>query len=255
MRFSGLSAIVTGGARGIGAAICTRLAEEGAAVAVVDIDMGSCEKLGEQLSESGATAVAFRCDVGNPEDVEALADFAASTFPSLDILVNNAAIIRNSFLVKMTDSEWNQVLTTNLTGPFLCIRAIAPIMMAQRSGRIVNIASGSSAGMIGQANYSSAKAGLYGLTKTAALELASYHVNVNAVAPGFVVTDMSAQLAARAGLDTDDFIEDAARRTPLLRAGQPVDIAGAVAFLCSEDSSFMTGQILNVRGGPGPGAS
>jgi 3-oxoacyl-[acyl-carrier protein] reductase len=255
VRFSGLSAIVTGGARGIGATICTRLAEEGAAVAVVDVDIDACEKLAERLSASGAKAAAFRCDVGNGEDVQALAEFATSTFPSLDILVNNAAIIRNSYLVKMTDAEWNQVLTTNLTGPFLCIRAIAPTMMAQKSGRIVNIASGSSAGMIGQANYSSAKAGLYGLTKTAALELASYNVNVNAVAPGFIVTEMSAQLAARAGMDTDDFISDAARRIPLLRAGQPADVAGAVAFLCSEDSSFITGQIVNVRGGPGPGAS
>lgn len=250
-----MSAIVTGGGRGIGATICTRLAEEGAAVAVVDVDIDACERLAERLSASGAMAVAFRCDVGNAEDVAALAEFATSTFPSLDILVNNAAIIRNSYLVKMTDAEWNQVLTTDLTGPFLCIRAIAPTMMAQKSGRIVNIASGSSAGMIGQANYSSAKAGLYGLTKTAALELASYNVNVNAVAPGFIVTEMSAQLAARAGMDTDDFISDAARRIPLLRAGQPADVAGAVAFLCSEDSSFITGQIVNVRGGPGPGAS
>lgn len=245
------TAIVTGASRGIGEAIATRLAEEGCRLLIADINIEGARRLSEQLREQ-TEVYAIECDVSSTEGVENMVAETHSRLGQIDFLVNNAAMVRNNYLTKMTDADWDTVLAVNLSGPFKCIRAVAPSMIKQGSGRIVTIASGSSAGMIGQSNYASSKAGLYGLTKTAALELAKFNINVNAVSPGFVVTPMTEVLAERVHQDVETFIADAARAIPLQRPGYPRDIANAVRFLLSDESSFMTGQILNVRGGPGP---
>jgi 3-oxoacyl-[acyl-carrier protein] reductase len=248
----GKTAIVTGASRGIGAAIVRRLSDDGCQVVLADIEMDATEETADSLS---SPAVAVECDVASSASVNAMIEVARREFGTINFLVNNAAILRNNYLVNICDEEWERVLAVNLGGPFRCIRAVSPLMVEQRAGRIVTVASGSSAGMIGQAHYASSKAGVYGLTKTAALELARYSITVNAVSPGFVVTDMTQQLADRVRQDVGPYIEEAAAAIPLRRAGQPEDIAGAVRFLLGDDASFMTGQVLNVRGGPGPAAS
>ena len=254
-RFDGRIAVVTGAARGIGAAIVKRLADEGAKVMAVDVHEDIFEMDPKEIFSTGGEVQPWKCDVSRSSDVAELVAAIVEKHKSIDILINNAAIIRNNYLVKMSEEDWNQVIAVNLTGPFNMIHAIAPIMINQRGGAIVNIASGSSAGMPGQANYASSKAGLYGLTKTASLELAKFHIRVNAVSPGFIVTKMTAQLAKRANTDLQTFVATAAKAIPLGRAGVPDDVSSAVAFLCSDDASFITGQILNVRGGPGPASS
>lgn len=249
---AGRTAIVTGSAQGIGAAIATRLAAEGCSLVLVDKD---AERLRVLAASLHAETLALEVDVARTDEVAGMAAEAKARFGTVDYLVNNAAILRNSYLTRMTDDDWQIVLDVNLGGPFKCIRAVAPLMMENRFGKIVTVASGSSAGMVGQANYSASKAGVYGLTKTAALELASFGINVNAVSPGFVVTPITEQLARNAHKELDTFVTEAAEAIPLRRTGLPDDIAGAVHFLLSDDSSFMTGQILSVRGGPGPAAS
>jgi 3-oxoacyl-[acyl-carrier protein] reductase len=235
---------VTGGAKGIGAATAKRLAAEGATVVVADFDEAAAQ---ETAQEIGGHAV--RCDVTKREDVEGAVD-AAAGHGSLDILVTCAGIIRDNLLFKMTDDDWDAVIDTHLKGTFLAVRAAQKHMVEQKSGKVVLISSTSALGNRGQTNYSTAKAGLQGMTKTLAIELGPYNVNVNCVAPGFIATAMTRETAARIGVPFDQFMEHVAKEVPLRRVGQPEDVAGLIAYLCSEDAGYVSGQVIYVAGGP-----
>jgi 3-oxoacyl-[acyl-carrier protein] reductase len=243
-RFEGKTALVTGGANGIGSATAKRLASEGSTVVVADFDEAAAQ---ETAREIGGHAV--RCDVTNREDVEAAVETAAA-LGSLDILVTCAGIIRDNLLFKMSDDDWDAVIDTHLRGTFHAVRAAQKHMVSQQSGKMVLLSSTSALGNRGQTNYSTAKAGLQGMTKTLAIELGPYNVNVNCVAPGFIATAMTRQTADRIGLPFEDFMAAAAKEVPLRRVGQPEDVAGLIAYLCSEDASYVSGQIVYVRGGP-----
>ena len=240
-RFDGKTALVTGAARGIGAATAERLASEGARVTVADFDEEAAQ---ETAARIGATAV--RCDVTSREDVEAAV--AASGGP--DILVACAGIIRDNLLHKMSDDDWEAVIDTHLKGTFYSVRAAQKHMVEQKAGKIVTVSSTSALGNRGQTNYSAAKAGMQGMTKTWAIELGPFNVNVNCVAPGFIATAMTRQTAERIGVDFEDFQKYAAEQAALKRVGQPEDVAGVIAFLCSDDASFVSGQVIYVAGGP-----
>src|SRR6476646_426890 len=244
-RFEGKTALVTGGAKGIGAATAKRLADEGATVVVADFDESAA---GETAAAIGGHAV--RCDVTKREDVEAAVDAAVSQGGSLDVLVACAGIIRDNMLFKMTDDNWDSVIDTHLKGSFFAVRAAQKHMVEQKSGKIVLISSTSALGNRGQTNYSTAKAGLQGMTKTLAIELGPYNVNVNCVAPGFIATAMTQQTAERMGVPFDQFAEAVAAQTPLRRVGQPEDVAGTIAFLCSDDASYVSGQVIYVARRP-----
>lgn len=244
MRFQGKTALITGGARGIGAATARRLAEEGAHVVVADFDEAAAQ---ETAASIGGTAV--RCDVTSREDVEA-AVTAAADRGSLDILVTCAGIIRDNLLFKMSDSDWDSVIDIHLKGTFYAARAAQQHMVAQKSGKMVLISSTSALGNRGQTNYSTAKAGLQGMAKTFAIELGRYNVNVNCVAPGFVDTAMTRQTADRMGVAYDDFVATISEQVPLRRVGQPEDVAATIAYLCSDDAAYVSGQVIYVRGGP-----
>jgi 3-oxoacyl-[acyl-carrier protein] reductase len=245
MRFDGKTALVTGGARGIGAATAARLAAEGAIVVVADFDEAGARETAEAI---GGQAV--RCDVTSREDVEAAAEAAVTAGGSLDILVACAGIIRDNLLFKMTDDDWDAVIDTHLKGSFFAARAAQKRMVEQKSGKIVLVSSTSALGNRGQTNYSSAKAGLQGMTKTLAIELGPFNVNVNCVAPGFIATAMTEQTAERMGVSFEQFAEAIAAETPLRRVGEPEDVAGTIAFLCSEDAAYVSGQVIYVAGGP-----
>lgn len=244
-RFEGMTALVTGGAKGIGAATATRLAAEGATVVVADFDEATAQETAQAIDGH-----AVRCDVTSRDDVEAAVAAAVSHGGSLDILVTCAGIIRDNMLFKMTDDDWDAVIDTHLKGTFHAVRAAQKQMVEQRSGKMVLISSTSALGNRGQTNYSTAKAGLQGMAKTLAIELGPFGVNVNCVAPGFIATAMTRQTAERMGVDFDELQKATAEQVPLRRVGQPEDIAGTVAFLCSEDASYITGQVIYVRGGP-----
>ncbi|HEY7732488.1 MAG TPA: 3-oxoacyl-ACP reductase FabG [Gaiellaceae bacterium] len=244
-RFDGQTALVTGAARGIGAATAARLASEGAHVVVADYDGDAAA---ETAGSIGGTPV--RCDVTVREEVEAAVATAAAVAGRLDILVTSAGIIRDNLLHKLSDEDWDAVVDTHLKGTFLAARAAQAHMVEQRSGRIVLISSVSALGNRGQANYSAAKAGIQGLTKTLAIELGPFGITVNCVAPGFVATAMTRQTAERVGVPFEDFQAFAAEQIPLRRVGQPEDVAGPIAFLCSADAAYVSGQVIYVRGGP-----
>jgi 3-oxoacyl-[acyl-carrier protein] reductase len=233
--------LVTGGAKGIGAATATRFASEGATVVIADFDEAAAQETAQ-----GIGGHAVRCDVTKREDVEA----AVETSGGPDILVACAGIIRDNLLHKMSDEDWDAVIDTHLKGTFYAVRAAQKHMVAQKAGKIVTVSSTSALGNRGQTNYSAAKAGMQGMTKTWAIELGPFGVNVNCVAPGFVATAMTAQTAERIGVDFDDFQKYAAEQTPLKRIGQPEDISGVIAFLCSDDAAYVSGQVIYVRGGP-----
>jgi 3-oxoacyl-[acyl-carrier protein] reductase len=236
---------VTGGANGIGAATARRLAEEGATVVVADFD--------ETAAQATATAIgghAVRCDVTKRDDVEGAVEAAVTAGGSLDILVACAGIIRDNLLFKMTDDDWDSVIDTHLKGSFYAVRAAQKHMVEQRRGKMVLISSTSALGNRGQTNYSTAKAGLQGMTKTLAIELGPYNVNVNCVAPGFIATAMTQQTADRMGVPFEKFREAVAEQVPLRRVGEPEDVAGTIAYLCSDDASYVSGQVIYVRGGP-----
>ena len=235
---------MTGGAKGIGAATAKRLASEGATVVIADFDEAAAQ---ETAQEIGGQAV--RCDVTKREDVEAAVE-AAAAHGSLDILVTCAGIIRDNLLFKMTDDDWDAVIDTHLKGTFYAVRAAQKRMVEQKSGKLVLISSTSALGNRGQTNYSTAKAGLQGMTKTLAIELGPYNVNVNCVAPGFIATAMTQQTADRIGVPFEQFVEAVSKEVPLKRVGQPEDVAGLIAYLCSEDASYVSGQVIYVAGGP-----
>ena len=243
-------AIVTGAARGIGAATAKRLASDGMAVGVLDLDAGACAGTVDAITGAGGQAVAVGADVSDAAQVEtAVAKVAADLGPPV-VLVNNAGIIRDNLLFKMSEDDWDMVLGVHLRGAFLMSRAAQRFMVEQRFGRIVNLSSSSALGNRGQVNYSAAKAGMQGLTKTLAVELGPFGVTANAVAPGFIATDMTAATAARVGMGFEEFQEAAAGRIPVRRVGQPDDIAHVISFLVSEGAGFVSGQVIYVAGGP-----
>ncbi|MEU8342659.1 3-oxoacyl-ACP reductase FabG [Actinomadura meyerae] len=243
-------AIVTGAARGIGAATAVRLAREGFAVAVCDLDEAACAGTVETIAKEGGTALAVGVDVADSAAVSAaVARVAAELGPPV-VLVNNAGITRDNLLFKMSDDDWDSVMSVHLRGSFLMSRAAQEHMTKAGWGRIVNLSSVSALGNRGQVNYSAAKAGLQGFTKTLAIELGKFGVTANAIAPGFIATEMTAATAARVGVDFEDFKAAAAKEIPVRRVGVPEDIAGTVAFLVSDDASFVSGQVIYVAGGP-----
>ncbi|MEY9976030.1 3-oxoacyl-[acyl-carrier-protein] reductase [Lysinibacillus sp. RC79] len=243
-KLEGKVAVVTGASRGIGRSIALKLADEGAKVVVnYSGSQAKAEEVVATIQENGGEAIAVQASVSKTEEVTALMDAAVKTFGSLDILVNNAGITRDNLLMRMKEDEWDDVLDTNLKGVFLCTKAVTRQMMKQRAGRIINISSiVGVAGNAGQANYVAAKAGVIGLTKTTAKELASRNILVNAIAPGFIETEMTEQLP-------EDLKQGMLTQIPLAKLGQPEDIAKAVAFLASDDANYMTGQTLHIDGG------
>jgi len=243
-------AIVTGSARGIGAATAKRLASDGFAVGVLDLDAGTTKDTVAAIEAAGGTALGVSVDVADAAAVTAAVSQVADELGPPVVLVNNAGVLRDNLLFKMTDEDWDTVVAVHLRGAFLMSRAVQGYMTAAKWGRIVNLSSTSALGNRGQANYSAVKAGLQGFTRTLAIELGKYGVTVNAVAPGFIVTEMTAQTAARMGVSFEDMQTAAAATIPVGRVGQPEDIAHAISFLVSDGASFVSGQVLYVAGGP-----
>ena len=244
------TAIVTGAARGIGAAVARRLAEDGFAVAVLDLDETACKEVAATIEAAGGRALAVGVDVADEEAVEAAVTRVAVELGAPTVLVNNAGIIRDNMLFKMSTDDWDSVMDVHLRGSFLMSRAVQRHMTDQKWGRIVNLSSTSALGNRGQANYSAAKAGLQGFTKTLALELGKFGVTANAIAPGFIETEMTASTAERLGVPFEDFKAGAASQIPVARTGRPEDIAHTVSFLASEGAGFVSGQVIYVAGGP-----
>ena len=247
---SGRVAIVTGAARGIGAATAERLAADGFAVAVLDLNEDDARGTVEAIEAAGGRALAVGADVGDAEQVQAAVDRVAAELGPPVVLVNNAGVTKDNLLFKMTDADWDVVMHVHLRGSFLMARAVQKHMTEAKWGRIVNLSSSSAQGNRGQANYSAAKAGLQGFTKTLAIELGKFGVTANAVAPGFIQTDMTKATAERIGVPFDDFIKHSASQIPVQRVGQPEDIAATISFLCSEEAGFVSGQVIYVAGGP-----
>lgn len=243
-------AVITGGARGIGAATAQRLAVEGADVAIVDLDpVRAAETATRIANETGRNTLGIGADVTDTDQVNGAVEQVVSGLGRLDILVNNAGITRDNLVFKMSDDDWDTVIAVHLRGAFVATRAAQAHMVRGRWGRIINLSSISALGARGQVNYSAAKAGLQGATRTLGMELGPFGITVNAVAPGFIISDMTKQLADRLGETMEEFVEARAKITPVRRAGTPDDIAGTIAFLTSDDASFITGQTLYVDGG------
>ncbi|MCA0291709.1 MAG: 3-oxoacyl-ACP reductase FabG [Actinobacteria bacterium] len=243
-------AVVTGAARGIGAATAMRLAKDGNAVAVLDLDEGACAGTVDAITAAGGRALAVGVDVSDEAQVQGAVTRIAEELGAPVILVNNAGIIRDNLIFKMTTADWDAVMGVHLRGAFLMVRECQKYMTQEKYGRIVNLSSSSAQGNRGQANYSAAKAGLQGFTKTLAIELGRFGVTANAVAPGFIQTDMTAATAERIGMPFDEFIAATAKTIPVARVGQPDDIAATISFLCSEEAGFVSGQVIYVAGGP-----
>jgi 3-oxoacyl-[acyl-carrier protein] reductase len=243
-------AIVTGAARGIGAATARRLATDGMAVGVLDLDVGSCDATAAAITTAGGRAIAVGADVSKDDQVEAAVGTVVAQLGPPTVLVNNAGVLRDNLLFKMSEDDWDTVLNVHLRGAFLMSRSVQKHMVDQRYGRIVNLSSSSALGNRGQANYSAAKAGLQGLTKTLAIELGQFGITANAVAPGFIATDMTAATAVRLGMTFEDFKATVASQVPVRRIGEVDDVAHVISFLASEGARYVSGQVIYVAGGP-----
>jgi 3-oxoacyl-[acyl-carrier protein] reductase len=247
-RFDGRVAIITGAAQGIGAGTAKRFAEEGAAVAVLDMNEDKAAETAAGLGGE-AKAIGVGCNVTDAASVDAAVARVLEELGGLHVLVNNAGITRDNLLFKMTEEDWDSVMAVHLKGAFLVTKAAQKTFVDQKYGKILNTSSTSANGNRGQANYSAAKAGIQGFTKTLAFELGRYNINVNAIAPGFIATEMTDATADRVGMSVEDFRAAAAKSNPIGRVGGPEDIAAAAAFLCSDEASYITGQTLYVDGG------
>jgi len=243
-------AVVTGAARGIGAGTARRLAADGFAVAVLDLKEGDCGATVDAITGAGGRALAVGADVSDAEQVQAAVDQVAAQLGPPVVLINNAGVIRDNMLFRMTVDDWDTVLGVHLRGSFLMSKACQKYMVDAKWGRIVNLSSSSALGNRGQANYSTAKAGLQGFTKTLAIELGQFGITANAVAPGFIATDMTAATAARLGIGFEEFQKAAAASIPVRRVGTPDDVAHVISFLTSEGAGFVSGQVIYVAGGP-----
>ena len=244
-------ALVTGAAQGIGAEVARRLAQGGAKVGVLDLSLEAASALAGEITAAGGTAIGLAADVSKRDQVQAAVDTLVGAFGGVQILVNNAGVLRDNLLFKMTDDDWTMVMEVHLRGAFLCSQIAQKHMVAAKYGRIVSMSSTSALGNRGQANYSTAKAGLQGLTKTLAIELGPFGVTANAIAPGFIETAMTAATAERIGTTIELMRVATASMLPVRRGGYPADIANAVAFFAAEESGYITGQVLYVDGGKG----
>ncbi|MEV0486119.1 3-oxoacyl-ACP reductase FabG [Streptomyces sp. NPDC050508] len=243
-------AVVTGAARGIGAAVARRLAQDGFAVAVLDLDEAACKPVVTEIEQSGGRALAVGVDVADEQAVQSGVERVAEQLGAPTVLVNNAGVTRDNLLFKMSALDWDAVMNVHLRGSFLMTRAAQRYMTEARWGRIVNISSVSALGSRGQVNYSAAKAGLQGFTKTLAIELGKFGVTANAIAPGFIETEMTVATAARLGIEFEDFKKAVVSTIPVNRGGTPADIAHAASFFVGEAAGYVSGQILYVAGGP-----
>jgi 3-oxoacyl-[acyl-carrier protein] reductase len=245
MRLTGKIALVTGASRGIGKAIALRLAQDGAKLAINNLDIETAETVAAEIKALGGMALAVAGDVSSTDEVKNMMETIISTYGSIDILVNNAGITRDQLLLRMADDDWDRVLAVNLRGVFLCTKAVLKYMLKARWGRIINMSSiVGFTGNAGQSNYAASKAGIIGFTRSVAREVASRGITVNAVAPGFIETDMTARLSEKQR-------QDIASRIPLGFLGTPEDVASVAAFLAGEDSRYITGQVISVDGGLG----
>ncbi|ADG78471.1 3-oxoacyl-[acyl-carrier-protein] reductase MabA OS=Tsukamurella paurometabola (strain ATCC 8368 /DSM / CCUG 35730 / CIP 100753 / JCM 10117 / KCTC 9821/ NBRC 16120 / NCIMB 702349 / NCTC 13040) OX=521096 GN=Tpau_1857 PE=3 SV=1 [Tsukamurella paurometabola] len=243
-------AIVTGAARGIGAEVARRLASDGHKVAVLDLDETACAAVAQEIVAAGGQAIGVGVDVADEEKVATAVGRVAEELGAPTILVNNAGILRDNLLFKMSLSDWDQVMAVHLRGAFLMSREVQKYQTKEGWGRIINLSSTSALGNRGQANYSAAKAGMQGFTKTLAFELGKFGVTANAIAPGFIATDMTAATAERIGVPFEDFKAAAAKEIPVQRVGAPSDIAHTASFFASEGAGFVSGQVIYVAGGP-----
>ncbi|WP_119069261.1 SDR family NAD(P)-dependent oxidoreductase [Rubrobacter indicoceani] len=249
-RLSGRVAVVTGAARGIGAAEAIRLAQDGANVAVLDLSAEACKETVEAIEATGAEGFAVACDVSSGQQVEAAFAEIAERFGRIDILVNNAGIIRDNLSFKMTEEDWDLVLDVHLKGSFLCSKAVQKYMTEQQYGKIIMTSSIVAQGNRGQANYSAAKGALQSLTATLAIELGRFNINVNAIAPGWIETEMTREAAERAGMTMDEMKDRFAKGIPLKRFGRVDDISNVVSFLVSDEASYVSGETIHIAGGP-----
>jgi 3-oxoacyl-[acyl-carrier protein] reductase len=243
-------AIVTGGGRGIGAAIAGRLADDGMTVAIFDLARESADRTAGEIVAKGQSSAAFAVDVSNPESVTAGVRDVVAELGAPTVLINNAGVTRDNLLFKMTDQDWDTVVGVHLRGAFLMTREVQSHMVERRWGRVVNLSSTAALGNRGQLNYSAAKAGLQGFTKTAAIELGPFGVTVNAIAPGFIETDMTKLTAKRMGIPFDEFVAQSSANIPVRRVGQPADVAHLTSFFASEGAGFVSGQVVYLAGGP-----
>ncbi|MEC5423253.1 SDR family NAD(P)-dependent oxidoreductase [Virgibacillus sp. C22-A2] len=243
-------AVITGAAKGIGLAITRQLGEKGAHVCLLDQDEEALRKAGELLDSAGISHEYAIVDITSEEEVKYVFSKLADKHQKIDILVNNAGITKDNLIYKMTSNEWTKVMDVHLKGSFLCSKYAQEWMVKNNYGRIINLSSVSALGNKGQSNYAAAKAGIQGFTKTLAIELGKYNITVNAIAPGFIVTDMTKAVAERMNISFEELKESKISQIPVKRAGTPEDVANAACFFASESSSFVSGQVLYVAGGP-----
>ncbi|GAA4854206.1 3-oxoacyl-ACP reductase FabG [Actinomycetospora corticicola] len=243
-------AIVTGAARGLGAATALRLSADGLAVAVIDLDESAAKGTADAITEAGGKAIAVGADVSDNDAVTAAVERIVAELGPPTVLINNAGITRDNLLFKMSESDWDQVMGVHLRGSFLMTRAVQGHMVAEQFGRIVNLSSTSALGNRGQVNYSAAKAGLQGFTKTLAIELGRFGITANCVAPGFIASEMTKATAERLGQDWEEWQAARAKEIPVQRVGVPEDIANMVSFFVDERAGYVSGQVIYVAGGP-----
>ncbi|GAK00667.1 SDR family NAD(P)-dependent oxidoreductase [Geomicrobium sp. JCM 19055] len=247
-RFDTRVAVVTGASQGIGAKTAEMYALEGASVALFDVNVEKAEEVVKQIEEQGGTAMAVRCDVSNKDEVEGAMKQVAERYGRIDILVNNAGVTRDSLLFKLEEDDFDLVIDTHLKGAYLCSKAAQAYMVKQKYGKIVMLSSRSALGNRGQTNYSAAKAGLQGMARTLGIELGPFGINVNAVAPGFIETDMTKAISEKTGIPYDDVKQGAIDQNNIKRVGTPEDVANTILFLSSDQAGYVTGQVIYVAG-------